>query len=580
MRDVSATAPPDIVPVVAQSAPVAPGVSAAPIVPGGASEPTTASPSSGAPPAAKAVERAEAAFEWAKWAGVELSSFERAFAIFRRVGWLRGSALLFALTFPVVKLVWLPSLVERGVAAFVEGSGVELEAGDWSTDLLGDLAVEARDLVLRAPGPYGRDQLLSVRRARVDLSLFGRLRRGSWVHDVSIEDGEVYLEQLLSGRWNSSEVFGAPELRRQVQDFELRFASRPDGGADERKGSNGACRWSGFSCLDRVQVRDVSLEWVKNWPGQSGGGLVHTSRTSLHIDDLNGILYDLRIPLDEREMPSRFVFEGRVADGRFSIQGEGNFFSWVFEKLSGGDIVRPPVSPVPPPAPFESGPSLVSSGARPLASQIRWLPQGSGQLYLENVGAAAFGLVVEPAALRPIGGTISGTVAIEFGDVYRGRGTIDVEGLQYAANRDSPLLRGRANEIERSLDGVVIDGPVPLEFACSAGDCSGGPLAMAQASMTAAALSDAAPPVVAVARADRVLFSDTLATEGAELLESELAGLIGDEAAAELSELAADAILESSDPEAGGAAPEEEAGAARRFGRSVKRFFTRERKPG
>lgn len=584
MRGVSATASPDNVFPVAPSASTVPAAPSAASGGGEPSGPTTASPSPVVPPAAKAVERAEAAFEWAKWAGVELSSFERAFAVFRRVGWLRGSALLFALTFPVVKLVWLPSLVERGVAAFVEGSGVELEAGGWSTDLLGDLAVEARDLVLRAPGPYGRDQLLSVRRARVDLSLFGRLRRGRWVHEVTIEDGEVYLEQLLSGRWNTSEVFAAPALRRQVQAFEARFEEPyPDGLTMRRKASKDPCRWYGFACLDRVQVRNVEVEWVKNWPSLSGGGLVHTSRASLHIDDLNGILHDVRLPIDEREVASPFAFEGRVADGRFSVEGEGNFFWWILEAIPGGAGERPP----PPPTPRQPRPMLVdakpppaSSGARPRSRQIRWLPQGTGQLYLENVGAAAFGLVVEPAALRPIGGTISGTVAIEFGNVYRGRGTVEVEGLQYAANRDSPLLRGRVEEVERSLDGVVIDGPLPLDFECGAGDCSGGPVAMAQASMTTAALSDAAPPVVAVARADRVLFSDTLATEGAELLESELAGLVGEEAAAELSELAAGAVLESSDPEADGAATGEAAGAARRFGRSVKRFFTRERKPG
>ena len=70
-----------------------------------------------------------------------------------------------------------------------------------------------------------------------------------------------------------------------------------------------------------IEGRDVTVSWVEQLPGDSGGGLLEQRFSNLDFTKVTVGLANLQVPMDDRENPTRFTFDGQTADGQVSVAG-------------------------------------------------------------------------------------------------------------------------------------------------------------------------------------------------------------------------------------------------------------------
>ncbi len=277
-----------------------------------------------------------------------------------------------ALVVLALKFVVVPFLASRAVTFVAEGHGLDMEVGGWSSSLL-DLSASAKKVAIRVPGKFAHTELMTIDELKLDLSLWRRLRGRGWVNGVRIKGPKLYLERTLSGSWNWQELGS------------LSAAPPPDSQGDtetSREDTEESVNEGDRFKLQRVGIEDMRIEWVENLPGNSGGGLIHEEKATLFLDDMEVSAQDVMGLLDPRPLPTRVSFDARAADGKVSMAGQANLFSWS-RTLPG------------------KGKALVAQ-PKPV-----WAPSFKTNLYLENIGAGAFARLTPEVAIRPARGTMS-----------------------------------------------------------------------------------------------------------------------------------------------------------------------------
>lgn len=408
----------------------------------------------------------------------------------------------------VLKLIVLPAVLSQGVTTWAEGQGVDMAVGSWSADLL-DLTVTAHQVDLFAPGAYDQKELLSTEAVDFDLSLWSGVFGDGWLSEVRVREPNLYLERLLSGRWNwqeladvhlPSEVVAA--LPPAASGSGMILASAGPREAATGGPNRGAAVPAPDFSVPRLLIEDMALQWVENLPADSGGGLVQALRATLHLDDVTVTATDLRGLADLRPTLAGLSLEARTGDGRISFTGDANLFSWTQ-----------------PPPPQEGNAFAAFDG--PV-----WRPILKSTLYLENVGAAAFARLTPDASILPVRGSMTGTVvlAVASGQVECAA-ELKLQDVAFAVNEKSPLVNERlrsqvspqladyrANGLHRFPCGGLLG---PLE----AGDGSAAyrPFQAFQTNVVRAGLAEAPRQVRALAAIEHARYSE-------EPIEPELRG--------------------------------------------------------
>jgi hypothetical protein len=470
--------------------------------------------------------RAQAALDWLKHAGVSMDGVERAFDYCRDYGLFRALAIVILVLTPIVKFVWLPWMGSRIVTTIADTYGLDLEVGDWNGSLW-DLRATAEDVVLKARGQHAREHLARADAITIDLGFFRWIGGHGWVKTVVVDEPTVHLERSLSGRWNWQDLADVDAGTSSVRISTLR--------------------------LDRLRI-----EWIEHVPGNSGGGVVNTSRATLYVDDANVLLQDVVLPADSREKASRFTLNGRTADGVLSVDGAANFFRF-----------RDRASAV-----------LIASAVAGAAPGTGWAPVIEASVYLENIGAAAIGQMLARGPLQAAGGTISGRIALALDDAALTCTTdLQLKDVAYAPNAGSMLLRGHTDVLRGELQGFRSTRRV--QVGCEGAQEGAGyrPLQALQAAVTRQAVADAAPAVRQAALIDERHATGEISDADLKVMGDRVARTAGRALADDFGAAAERAIVNRLTPRGtSGQAADPVTRGVRSVGRGLKRLFTKDKK--
>ncbi len=329
--------------------------------------------------------------------------------------------------FTVIKMLIVPAIVSRAASFWADGYGIEMSVEDWSADLL-DLSATAQNAVVLIPGPYAETEFLSAEAIEVDLSLSSRIFHKKWVRAVRIKEPKIYVERLLSGRWNYQDLMGSSipsQVRVVIQKNEW-DASTSDG----KKQLEGRHSFS----LAGVSVEEMGLEWVENLPGDSKSGMIQDLKTTLFIDDISVTAKNLIGMVDlSPQRTSLLNLEARTGSGKISFTGEANLFFW--------------------------------KASQKEADGVDWTPTLKGKIYLENIGTNALARLMPDAAILPEGGTITGTIDLEVAErEVECQANLNIRDATFTANQASRFVANDASAINAQLSGYRANGQ--YQFSC------------------------------------------------------------------------------------------------------------------
>ena len=411
--------------------------------------------------------------EWLREWGVHLPEpLERFVFWWKHFGLKQGLALFTVVILPVINSHWTAAVADHLVETAGEYYGAEVTVGHWSGAWFGAHAT-AHDVVISAPGPFARAEVFRADAVSVDLSVLRRLRSGYWIKSMTVERPSLYIERTLSGLWNWEAVLGSDP-----------------GGARERAAA---------TRIERLELKDLRIEWVERLPAASGGGLVQSTTATLHLDDVQVNVE--RLGATDGETP--FSFEGRTADGHVSMTGRTN---------------------------------------RALAE-----PETKISLHLENVGAAAVGRLSPNARLIPASGSVSGRVELAVaGSRVDCHADLVLRNVTYTLNPFAPLRPEPRTRVQERLAGLTVNGPAVAPCASTGSGEHYRVIPAVQASITNAAVRDASPDVRILAAADVQQIRDgETVTDLTDALQRSAAAALGRAIGGSTGELAAHAL---SDP--------------------------------
>ena len=429
----------------------------------------------------------------------DLVKWDRITETVREFGHKKAVGIVLAAVLVLVKFVVGPQLASKWVAATAEAYGAEIEVEDWGFQLWG-LRATAEGVAMRVRGPYARRELLEADEIELDFDLW-RAGRG-WVKSVELRSPRLYLERTLSGHWNFMDAID------RVPGDSAPLAPSPGRRIQTAGAGAGASSSSSDFELTRLRIDRGELEWVENLPGASGSGVVHHSQASMLFTHLDIDLKSVRGLLDWRDNATGLRFDGRLADGKVSIQGRVNFFRWSEDettaRLAGG-----------PPADAESA----------------WSPTLDATIYLENVGVAAFAELAPDAAIVPASGTMFGTLQLQVTeDAVACTTNLTLVDVEFAVNRDSPVMVGRADAVSQDLAGYRANDRIRV--GCEGNAKRGRPMQVVTAAVTRGATGQASPRVQQIAAYEQARYSAASVTDPTVLaLQHEVALRIGDPAA-------------------------------------------------
>ncbi len=392
-------------------------------------------------------ERLETAVGAAKEIGVPFDAAERALFWWKHLGARAALSFFVVVLLPVLNAECRQKAAEHVVTAFAEYHDIDLEVGDWSGSFFG-WGATAKDVAIKVRGPYAKAELLTAEHVRIQLSTWRWLRWNA---------------TRLPWHWRLSDVIRAVEVERpQIYaertlagqwNFEELLESDPSEPVSESSSGGTSIP------VPHLELKNLRLQWVEQMPSQSGGGLVHASTATIYLEDVYARLDNVNIERDGRVMPVTFVIDGRAADGKFSLKGR----------------------------------------AEPLPDNRRLL----AAVYLENIGAAAFGRLVTRSALVPTSGTMTGRIEIDMKGATLGcRTNITLQNVQYGLNPTAPLQVSTRAQVERELAALQLNRGV---FTTCNDDTSRPGFRFVQTFQTALtqeALADAPPTVRRVAAVD------------------------------------------------------------------------------
>jgi hypothetical protein len=444
-------------------------------------------------------ERIERGLAWLESAGLGSSWAQRIAYWVKHFGAMKAAGILIAVTFPLLKFVWLPYLGTSAAETLAEGVGLNLTVGDWSADVF-DLKLTARDLEIKARGHYAQAEVLKADSVSFDLSLARRFRTGDWLDEVIVEKPVLYVERQISGRWNWEDVIEAqqsspPSNGTGNASSPVRYDTRPA----EREAPDAEPAGGWFTFFPHVTIHGLRIQWVENQPARSGSGLIQNAQSTLFVDDVE-ILAE-NVPLSSAKRgPSSFSLSGRTADGRVEVKGAVDFNR------------------------FPSRPDVPGTQSYRVASaSAPTTPSLHTSLYIENVGVAALARMVPSLSIVPSAGAVTGKVemAVRQRDLDC-KADLVLTNVAYVPDPDSPAVRGRIEVIQQSLKDFRANGRIASNCSGSLNDTGYRPINAISVATTQQAVRTA-PPVVQQAAA---FDYQTLSGQAADTALAGVAGAI------------------------------------------------------
>lgn len=442
----------------------------------------------------------DSVLEWGQRFGISFHIPERLVAWWKLIGFRKACAVMFVIALPLLKYEWLPAIASGTLTGMASAYGVNLKVGEWTGDLY-DLKATAHDVVIETHGQYAESALLHADALVLDLGLWRRIRTGNWIQQVEIEGPRLYLEHTLSGRWNFEDVL----------DIELLTGGAPSGNSpapDLYRVRDTAAVTPAPSHqfeIPNLTIKGMRVQWVENLPGQSGGGLIHSSRAILYMDDVSVVVDELAGPVEIREAPTRFSIDGRTADGRISINGRANLFRWAEGR--------------------SSRMGLAEVGAPP----VIWSPKAAMKIYLENVGTSALAQMVPTPSLINTAGTMTGTIQLAVQERRVDcRSDLELKNVAFAANPYSSQLKGRVNAVQKELIDFRANGRMTVGCEGDLDNAAYRPLYVLQTRLTQEAVKTASPAVREAAASDYQRLGGQVLEAGMQDVSNELARKAGE----------------------------------------------------
>jgi hypothetical protein len=426
-------------------------------------------------PAEQIRERAKTGFDIAREFGHTFEWGERYLFWWKYLGFRKALAVFVVFVLPVINAEWTRRLADTVVQSAAEYYGVEVEVGDWDGALLGAHAT-AKQVVVKVSGTFAKPEIFKADAITVDLSVWRRLRTGHWIKSITVERPELYFERTLAGRWNFAEFVGtgtdaSPGAKANAPGFQR---ANLQAHAAPREGTLPLA-------ADVIDLKDVRIQWVENLPGNSGGGIIHSSVATIYVDGAR-VKID-NVGIDNR--PIGFQIEGRSADGRFSLDGE------TLLRAAGGRATK-------------------------------------ATIYVENVGLAAFGRIAPQALLVPLDGTMTGNIELAMDETHVDcRANVELRNVRLAANRTGVLAPASADALDRDASAFRANRRV---LAACEGDPRNEGFRVAHAvqfAVTREAVADGPPTLRQAALVDDQRAKGTLATAAVETLRNDLARRAG-----------------------------------------------------
>jgi hypothetical protein len=351
-------------------------------------------------------------------AGLAPSTLERIISWWKRLGGRTALMLAIGVVGPLLRYEYVPYALSSAVETVAEHYGLELTVGEWEGSLT-DIKVVGKDVVIAAPGPFRESRLFRAQRVEFDWSLtraaangWGRLK-GCWTaiflqectlpeevfHRVTIDGAALHLERTMAGAWNAEAAF------------------RPGGLGDLVSAMS---RWR----FPIIEGRDLSVSWVEQLRGDSGGGLLEQRFSTLDFSRVTLGVANLQLPIDDRENPTRLTFDGQTADGQISVAGSFNVARW---------------------------------------SDVSWAPSYDLNFRLANFGAASLARFAAPdATLVPKTGTVDGSLRFAFDGERDTVCKIDLalRDVTYAPNPRSPYSRTGGPGLGQQVEPLRINETV------------------------------------------------------------------------------------------------------------------------
>jgi len=351
-------------------------------------------------------------------AGLAPSLVERVMSWWRRFGGRRAAVLATAVLLPLLRYEYVPWVLSSAVETMAEGYGLELTVAEWEGALT-DVKVIGKDVAITTRGPFRDQRLFHADAVEFDWSLaraaangWARVK-GCWTaiflqpctlpeevfHRVSIDGGALHLERTMAGAWNTGAAFDVAtvdDLARLVHGMRI----------------------------PEIDAHDLTVTWVEHLPGDSGGGLIEQRTSKLEFAHVTLGIDDLQLPLDERENPTRFSFDGETADGQVSVAGRLNLSRW---------------------------------------SRAGWAPSYDLVFQLANFGAASLARFASPdATLVPKSGTVHGSLRFASDGEQTTVCRIDLalRDVTYAPNPRSPYSRTGGKALDQQVAPLRVNETV------------------------------------------------------------------------------------------------------------------------
>ncbi len=386
-----------------------------------------------------------------------------------------------------LQFVVIPSACSKALAFFEDAYALDITVGNWTGNVL-DLSATAHDISVGVNGLFDHDEILTIDELKVELSFWRRLRHGTWTKEVTVRSPRLYLERQLSGGTNWSQL---GQFLPPADAF--REALDPDSSKEKEKSETDHA-----FAVPRIRVEGLTIESVEKLPGSSGGGLIHEQKSILFIDDIGFVATDMVGLYDGRKLPSNIQLEGRMADGKVSLQAKANFFSWSKPEH---------------PSPAQDGLGETDSG-------VVWSPSLKGSIYLENIGAATLARLIPQAAIQPQRGGLTGKVDFNLSHQNLDcQANIQLFQFAYAVNANAPILKRHRGEVENALSTFQANERYLYDCGGNLNDQEFRPMQSFQARATRQAVDSAPKIVQATATLDEARYAQTE-------VEPELAGLV------------------------------------------------------
>jgi len=401
-----------------------------------------------------------------------------------------GIGFVFSALYVTFTYIYIPNALNFATSTYADGLNVDLTTEGWSVDW-SDATFSTENLIINTD--MSDKPLVRVPKISVDFSVWRLIANEGWkqsINSMHIEKPQLYLERNRSGTWNYDEIFQnrhVSALAEQSFDATSNQANPEDQSASRsdlnvtpvshQAGFQNALNSSTSNIdadieasdvviLDKIRITGMKVNWIEALTGQSMGSIVTESKATIHIDDADFTITNVRWPYDSNDAEGqRIAFEGRIGNGQVSVAAKGNMLSWAVPE--GAQVYR-----------FED---------------LVWSPGLTGELSIDNVGADVLAQLIPEPTIIATRGTMTGGARINLqnGSLLALSANIDMRSVQYMTVEGAPTAGRKA--VARSI--VEANGFASSNFEGDLNDPEFRPFSLMLASVTEDSMRSADPKI-------------------------------------------------------------------------------------